>query len=136
MNCRHVQPLVSARMDGEHLSSVQRDGVETHLAGCASCRTFEERSSRVRTAVRIRPAERVPDLTEAIMAGVATEAARGARRRGRRPKPHRSLMPAIAAAIAGLLVGSLVVGGPWRGGPDDRVAPRRSRTRSGRSRPR
>ena len=26
-------------------------------------------------------------------------------------------MPAIAAAIAGLLVGSLVVGGPWHGGP-------------------
>jgi hypothetical protein len=105
-------------MDGAHLSSVQRDGVETHLAGCASCRTFEERSSRVRTAVRIRPAEQVPDLTEAIMAGVATEAARGARRRGRRPRPHRSLLPAIAAAIAGMLVGSLVVGGPWRDGPD------------------
>ena len=118
MNCRHVQPLVSARMDGEHLSSVQRDGVETHLAGCASCRTFEERSTRVRTAVRIRPAEQVPDLTESIMAGVATEAARGARRLGRRPKPHRNLMPAIAAAIAGMLVGSLVVGGPWRDGPD------------------
>lgn len=117
MNCRHVQPLVSARMDGGHLSSVQRAGVEAHLATCATCRTFEDRSARVRTAVRIRPAERVPDLTEAIMAGVAHEAARGARSHVRRPRLHRGLMPAIAAAIAGMLVGSLVVGGPWRSGP-------------------
>ena len=119
VNCRHVQPLLSARMDGEHLSSAQRAGVDAHVASCASCRTFEERSARVRTAVRIRPAERVPDLTEAIMAGVAREGARGARPLARRPPSPRwnRLVPAIAAAIAGMLVGSLLVGGPWRGGP-------------------
>lgn len=119
MNCRHVQPLLSARMDGEHLSSAQRAGVDAHVASCASCRTFEERSALVRTAVRIRPAERVPDLTEAIMAGVAREGARGARPLARRPPSPRwnRLVPAIAAAIAGMLVGSLLVGGPWRGGP-------------------
>ncbi len=74
---------------------------------------------QVRTAVRVRAAEDVPDLTDRIMAAVARGSARPARRgmRPRRPIRPRALMPAVAAAIAGLLVGSLVVGGPWHAHP-------------------
>lgn len=119
MNCRRVQPLMSAAMDGAHLSSAERRAVEAHLATCANCAGFERRSVQVRTAVRIRAAEDVPDLTDRIMAAVARGSARPARRgmRPRRPIRPRALMPAVAAAIAGLLVGSLVVGGPWHAHP-------------------
>ena len=118
MNCGRAQSLLSSRMDGEHLSSLERARIDAHVSHCAACQGFEERAARVRTAIRIRPAERIPDLTDEIMARVALEAAhptggRAPRRRSRRWK--RSL-PAIAAALAGMLVGSLIVGGPWPSG--------------------
>ncbi len=111
MNCRHAQRATSASMDGEHLSVAERAAVDAHVAGCSDCRAFVEGSARVRTAVRIRPAETVPDLTDRIMASVARGSARPARW-GRPVRPRR-LLPAIAAAIAGILVGSSLVGGPW-----------------------
>jgi putative zinc finger protein len=119
VNCRRVQPLVSAAMDGAYLSSAERRAVEAHTATCATCAAFERRSLQVRTAVRIRAAEDVPDLTDTIMAEVARGSARPARGVGRprRPIRPRALVPAVAAAIAGVLVGSLVVGGPWRAHP-------------------
>ncbi len=118
MNCRRIQPLVSASMDGAHLSTAERRALEAHLATCRDCSAFERRSLHVRTAVRIRAAEDVPDLTDRIMAAVARGSERPARRSlPRRPIRPRALVPAIAAAIAGLLVGSLVVGGPWRPHP-------------------
>src|SRR5262249_7729394 len=69
--------------------------------------------------VRIRAAEQVPDLTSRIMAAVARGPEGPARRgpRPRRPIRVRGLVPAIAAAIAGLLLGSLIVGGPWQAHP-------------------
>jgi hypothetical protein len=105
-------------MDGAHLASAERRVVEAHVATCPDCSAFERRALQVRTAVRIRPAESVPDLTDRIMAAVARGSARPARGfRPRRPIRPRALVPAIAAAIAGLLVGSLVVGGPWDAHP-------------------
>jgi len=59
--------------------------------------------------VRVRSAEAVPDLTDRIMASVARGSARPARWGG--PVRPRRFLPAIAAAIAGLLVGSSLVGG-------------------------
>ena len=63
MNCERVQALVSARMDGVYLTASQAEATDVHVGGCARCRAFEERSARVRTAVRIRPAEQVPVTT-------------------------------------------------------------------------
>jgi putative zinc finger protein len=111
MNCRHAQRATSAAMDGVLLSGPERIAVERHVDGCAACTAFAARSAAVRTAVRIRPAELVPDLTDRIMASVARGPARPARWGG--PVRPRRFLPAIAAAIAGTLVGSLVVGGPW-----------------------
>jgi len=117
VNCRRVQPLMSAAMDGAHLSSAERGAVEAHLATCADCAAFERRAVQVRAAVRIRAAEDVPDLTDRIMAAVGSARPVRPPRRPRRPIRPRALMPAVAAAIAGLLVGSLVVGGPWHAHP-------------------
>lgn len=119
MNCRRAQPLLSAAMDGVHLSGADRRAVEDHVAGCASCSAFERGALQVRTAVRIRAAESVPDLTDRIMATVARGTERPARRpfRSGRPVRPRRFVPVIAAAIAGLMVGSLLVGGPWRAHP-------------------
>ncbi|HEV8089404.1 MAG TPA: zf-HC2 domain-containing protein, partial [Actinomycetota bacterium] len=117
MNCRRVQPLMSAAMDGAHLSSAERGAVDAHLATCADCAAFERRAVQVRAAVRIRAAEDVPDLTDRIMEAVGSARPVRLPRRPRRPIRPRALMPAVAAAIAGLLVGSLVVGGPWHAHP-------------------
>ena len=115
MNCVKTQELLSARMDGEHLSGTQRAAVEAHVPGCPDCRAFVEGSARVRTAVRIRPAAPVPDLTEPIMARVAREAATVRPRATRSRAPRwRALTPAVAAAVVGVIVGSVIVGGPWQ----------------------
>ncbi|HEX6400114.1 MAG TPA: hypothetical protein VF108_06550 [Actinomycetota bacterium] len=86
--------------------------------------------------MRIRAAEPVPDLVEPIMAAVARERVRptvplvGERRLRptrptRRPRHRRrppTLAPAAAAAVAGLVLGSVLVGGPWQSAEDRPIA--------------
>lgn len=130
MNCEGAQLVLSARMDGERVTPRDAHAAETHAAGCARCQAFADRSARVRSAVRIRPAEAVPDLVDGIMAAVAVERARPAtvRTLGRAvlrrssPPRRRSLAPVAAAAIAGLVAGSLVVGGLWQRPADRPIA--------------
>lgn len=114
MNCPHAQELLSARMDGEHLTSSQRAALDAHVPGCEACGSFADRAGRVRTAVRIRAAEHVPDLTEPIMARVAREATRPiVPLRVARLRARRRSAPLVAALLAGVIVGSVLVGGPW-----------------------
>ncbi len=118
MNCERAQIELSAWMDGEPAGR-SAAAVDEHAAGCPSCKAFLAGSARVRTAVRIRPAEPVPDLVGPIMARVAAEP-RAPRRLRRLPalaRHHRArgLTPVVAAAIAGIMAGSVVVGGPWQG---------------------
>ena len=112
MNCERVQAAMSERMDGERLPGRVAAAVDAHAAGCAACRTFAERAAHVRSAVRIRPAERIPDLVDPIMAQVARAAPAGWPLR--RPARPRSLGPVAAALVVGIVAGSLVVGGPWQ----------------------
>jgi outer membrane lipoprotein-sorting protein len=118
VNCERAQIELSARMDGEPAGRFA-SAVDAHVAGCPSCRAFEAGAARVRTAVRIRPAEPVPDLVASIMARVTAEPRSRRRLRGppalnRRARTRR-LTPVLAATIAGLMAGSVVVGGPWQG---------------------
>jgi len=123
VNCRRAQAALSERMDGEHLSSRLAGAVDTHLARCSRCSAFVRDAERLRAAVRITPAMAVPDLVEPIMAAVAREAhARPAPERPRlapvrtlrRPPPLLPrLGPAAAGLLAGAVVGSFLVGGPW-----------------------
>lgn len=113
MNCDRAQAAISERMDGERLPGRVAAALDVHAAGCAACRTFAGHAASVRTAVRIRSAERIPDLVEPIMAQVARVAPAGRRLRRRAPRP-RSLGPVAAALVVGLVAGSVVVGGPWQ----------------------
>jgi hypothetical protein len=128
VNCEGAQLVLSARMDGERVGPRQAEAAAAHADGCPRCRAFAQRSARIRSAVRIRAAEPVPDLVEPIMAAVARERTRASlaptagRRIGRR-HPHQqrsrhrrppSLAPAVAAAIAGMVLGSILVGSPWQ----------------------
>jgi hypothetical protein len=114
VNCDRAQAAISERMDGERLSGRVAAAVDEHEAGCAVCHTFAERAASLRSAVRIRPAERIPDLVDPIMAQVARAAPAGRRFRPR-PAPPRSLGPVAAALVVGIVAGSLLVGGPWQG---------------------
>jgi hypothetical protein len=127
VNCERVQLVLSARMDGERVGARQAEAAVAHAERCEACRAFAERSARVRSSVRIRVAEPVPDLVEPIMATIARERIRPAdagRIRRHRPR-HRlrtGLAPAAAAAIAGLVLGSVIVGGPWQRPADRPIA--------------
>ncbi|MCD6022358.1 MAG: hypothetical protein K0R20_2068 [Actinomycetia bacterium] len=135
MNCDAAQLVLSARMDGDRVAARQAAAAKAHAETCTRCRTFGERSARIRSAVRIRAAEPVPDLVEPIMAAVARERVRPTvpllderrirPRRTRRPRHRRratSLAPAAAAAVAGLVLGSVLVGGPWQNAEDRPIA--------------
>jgi hypothetical protein len=131
VNCEHTQLVLSARMDGERVGARQAEAAAAHAEGCVRCQLFAQRSARIRRSMRIRAAESVPDLVEPIMVAVARERIRPSlapaidrRIAYRRPRHRRpmTLAPAIAAAIAGLIVGSVVVGGPWQLGGNRPIA--------------
>jgi predicted anti-sigma-YlaC factor YlaD len=119
VNCDRAQAVLSARLDGERAPERVGAAVDAHAATCARCRAFEAGALRVRTSVRVRPAEPVPDLVGSIMTRVTAEAAILPRRRTgepgrRRASRSRRLAPVLAATIAGVMAGSVVVGGPWQ----------------------
>lgn len=127
MNCRNAQAAISERMDGERLSPRETAALDRHLAGCAACRSFDRGAWRLREQARFQVAAAVPDLVEEIMAAVATrpELARARLRVGRAPRRQpvfprlvRTLAPAIAALVVGVVAGSLAVGGPWQRSAD------------------
>jgi hypothetical protein len=126
MNCHRAQPVLSAQMDGGSVPRAAVASAEAHAAGCAACTSFVARSARVRTAVRIRPAMAVPDLVEPIMAALVDERvalvpAVRLRRSLRRPRPP-AWRGVAAAAVIGIVVGSVAVGGPWRSADEQTVA--------------
>jgi hypothetical protein len=116
-----AERLISERLDGERLQPKALVALERHLESCAECRAFERGAYRLREAARFEVVPAVPDLVEPIMGAV--EAETGSRRDGlrvvrpmrlpARRRRVRWLAPLVAAAVAGALVGSLVVGGPW-----------------------
>jgi hypothetical protein len=116
-----AERLISERLDGERIPPRQLVALERHLETCGECRAFERGAYRLRERARFELVPAIPDLVEPIMAAVAAEP--GARRAGlhvvrsmRLPRKRSWLprvAPAVAAVLAGVVVGSLVVGGPW-----------------------
>jgi outer membrane lipoprotein-sorting protein len=119
MNHEQAERLLSARIDGERLSSRQAVALEHHLASCAECRAFERGAYRLREAARFEIAPAVPDLVDEVMATVGTEAKPAGLRVVRPTRlPRRRLLPRLApigaALLIGVLIGSVIVGGPWQ----------------------
>jgi predicted anti-sigma-YlaC factor YlaD len=66
MNCAFYREAVSARIDGEG-HTLESAALDAHLAACPACRGWADSASLVTRAVRVSPAEAVPDLTAQIM---------------------------------------------------------------------
>ena len=117
MRCGLAQLELSARMDGEHVDARTSAAIDDHVAVCVRCRAFAASAARVRASVRIRAAEPVPDLVGRIVGELESSSSRrGAdghpRADGRR---SRRAVSVVAALVAGAVIGSVLVGGPFRG---------------------
>ena len=66
MDCQRCHQALSAATDGE-LTPDEAVQVEAHLGVCAACRAHRAALAGVNRALRVRPADRVPDLVEPIM---------------------------------------------------------------------
>lgn len=77
--CEQIRVALSALMDGEE-STVSPAGLESHLAGCADCRSWRASAELVTRAVRVQSVE-VPDLTARILTAVAAETSSKAKER-------------------------------------------------------
>jgi predicted anti-sigma-YlaC factor YlaD len=72
VGCERWREALSARADGEP-SGLDDALVDAHVAGCASCSDFQAGLTRLHRAMRVAPAELVPDLTDAIIAAARAD---------------------------------------------------------------
>ncbi|HVM66511.1 MAG TPA: zf-HC2 domain-containing protein, partial [Acidimicrobiales bacterium] len=73
MDCDRARQSLSAMIDQED-PGVSAEVVRRHVAGCAACQRWEADALALTRATRLRVAEEVPDLTDAIIAAVGAEA--------------------------------------------------------------
>jgi predicted anti-sigma-YlaC factor YlaD len=67
VRCENVRTTLSAIADDEASVEERRDA-ERHLGDCEACRQYATRLAALDRAVRVRPAEPVPDLVDAVTA--------------------------------------------------------------------
>lgn len=70
MDCDLARLALSAGLDGE-ASPRELDALDAHLAGCPGCLRWSHQAAAVHRAVRVRPAEPVPDLVAGVLARAA-----------------------------------------------------------------
>jgi|GEM_PF-1518453 copper(I)-binding protein len=97
MTCDAWLEAVSANLDGELPEHEQRR-LNGHLSVCPACRDTSAALAAQHRALRLRPAEAVPDRTEAIVAAASAG--------GRPARRHLALAGGVAAAalVAGVAV--------------------------------
>jgi predicted anti-sigma-YlaC factor YlaD len=66
VRCSVCREVVSAELDGE-ASPDEVAQASRHLATCAACRTFRAEATALHRAVRVSPADDVPDLAAAVL---------------------------------------------------------------------
>jgi predicted anti-sigma-YlaC factor YlaD len=93
VDCQNAREALSARLDGER-PGIEPALLETHLAGCPSCRDWLEAAHRLTRRARLRPAPAVPDRTGDLVAAVLADRAASGRERNR---PIRAGLIVIAA---------------------------------------
>jgi predicted anti-sigma-YlaC factor YlaD len=69
MDCTDARTAISARLDGEDLST-NAPVLDAHLRTCGACRAFESATGSMHRRLRLRPAEAVPDLSASIVAAI------------------------------------------------------------------
>src|SRR4051794_31382411 len=74
MSCRRVQEAISARIDGED-PGLGPERIDAHLASWPACRAFAAPAAPAPGRGRVRPAEPIPDLAEAILRAATPPAA-------------------------------------------------------------
>lgn len=72
VGCERWREALSARADGEHVD-LDEALVDAHVAGCASCQSFRAGLERLHRAMRVAPADPVPDLTASIIAAAQAD---------------------------------------------------------------
>lgn len=102
MGCERWIEAISALADGED-PGIDVRLVEAHLDRCASCREFRRHLGRSRASLRVRVAERIPDLSRRIVKlnAIADRA---------RWRLVRGLLAVVAVEIVALSLPALVLG--------------------------
>lgn len=95
--CARVEPLLSARLDGE-LGRTERAMVERHIQRCAGCAADASELAHVRALVRNLPVRRLPDGVALVDRGTPAAAAAPPRRAAR--------AVSTLAVVGGLLTGA------------------------------
>lgn len=91
MRCPDCREALSARLDHEALPpGLDEATVDAHLEACPACTAWAAEATHLHRAVRVRPAQVVPDRTEAILARVPVAA---------RPRPVREAVRYALLAI-------------------------------------
>ncbi|MDQ3985866.1 MAG: anti-sigma factor [Actinomycetota bacterium] len=116
MLCEQTIPELSARLDGECSPELARK-IDEHLASCPQCARRAVSIARVRKTIRTRPAESVPDLSEAILERVREESVVHKTRREWRV---RLRLGAAAAVVSALILAGVSI--PFRDGGPAEVA--------------
>jgi predicted anti-sigma-YlaC factor YlaD len=92
MRCDDCRESISAQLDGEPLPSGATElDIARHLETCLPCSRFAAQTAVLHREVRVRPAEQVPDLTNAIL---------GSLPEGARPRPVREWARYALLAVA------------------------------------
>lgn len=107
-DCSEIREAISADADGESPNIPPRQ-VARHLDRCAGCRSWAESVQLVHRAIRVQPAEPVPDLSAAIV-----EQALGHDGR-RRPAPLPSVGQPVSSwrwALFAVALTQLLLAGP------------------------
>lgn len=93
MDCRQVQEMLSAYLDGE-LPARQQELVARHLAGCQACRREYQVWQQLWEALAAKPAAAPADLTARVLARLP----------GRRPSWWQQ-MALAASLLVGIFLG-------------------------------
>jgi predicted anti-sigma-YlaC factor YlaD len=104
MECDRVREAISARIDGED-GGIPDDVLAAHLAGCADCRSWEQRAHVVTRRARLGGAFLDRDLTERVLAAVPPAPTRRLNR-----ITQRTALVAVAIAQFAITVPLLILG--------------------------
>ncbi|MEA2476496.1 MAG: putative zinc-finger, partial [Actinomycetota bacterium] len=106
--CADRRVDISAFLDGE-LPSDRTASIAEHLATCDECAAYQARLERIRSSIRLQPADdNIPDLTASIMQRVRSM---GTRRAWWKPDLR---VATIAAAATILVLGGVLLPGIGR----------------------